>query len=363
MVHDAIFSMMRIPLHCLILAKESAGFAAHECLSLRTILQDLVGDAERRDLHGISYLEMRHRVELKLSLGERVVVLTDGLSHADMTDLAERADKQGAHVMRVAADRIEPIRPPTLARLRAEFHGVTVIGDIHGDLKQLQDALEWARSRHHFAWLLGDIIDYGGETLGCAEAAYHAVTHGHAGLILGNHERKIARWLDQKHIRVSDGNRVTIEALGQLKSDDRRRWIGRFRALLAHANLMTQMAEVTLIHAAVHPSLWTAQADQAAIEQYGLYGQGEINGKYHRVHHWVHEVPAGQMVLVGHNVISPLPLVITGRKGGQVVFLDTGCGKGGHLSTADLRFTEDGLRLECFNSYGHASSGSAGRSA
>lgn len=344
---------MRIPLHCLILAKAADGFAAHECLSLRTIVRDLVGDPERQDLRRISYAEMCHRVELKMSLGERVVVLTDNLSKDDMADLAERANKQGAHVIRLADDDIEPVRPPTLSRLRAAYHGVTVIGDIHGDLKQLNEALGWAQSRRHFAWLLGDIIDYGVDTLGCAEAVYHAVTHGRAGLILGNHERKIARWLDQKHIRVSDGNRVTIDALGQLKADDRRRWIGRFRALLAHATLMTQMAQVTLVHAAVHPSLWTAQPDQTAIEQYGLYGQGEINGKYHRVHHWVHEVPLGQTVLVGHNVISPLPLVSTGQKGGQVVFLDTGCGKGGHLSTADLRFTEDGsLRLECFNRFG-----------
>lgn len=344
--------MLRIPLHCLVLAKTRAdGFAAHEYLSRRAILHDLVGDTERSDLHGIVYLEMRHRVELKLSLGERVVVLSDGLSKADLDDLAARADKQGAHVMRIADDSLVPVRPPTLSRLRAEYQGITVIGDIHGDLKQLQEALGWAQSRRHFAWLLGDILDYGADTLACVDAVYHAVTHGHAGLILGNHERKIARWLDQKHIRVSDGNRVTIDALAQLKLDDKRRWISRFRALLAHASLMTQMADTTLIHAAVHPSLWT-EPDQAAVEQYGLYGQGEINGKYHRVHHWVHEVPHGQMVLVGHNVLSPLPLVITGQKGGQVVFLDTGCGKGGHLSTADLRFVGDDLRLECFNRFG-----------
>ena len=354
MKHDTIFSMLRIPLHCLILAKERAdGFADHEWLSRGKILHDLVGDTGRQDLHGISYLEMRHRVELKLSLGERVVVLVDGLSKADTEDLADRADRQGAHVMRIAKDSVEPILPPTLSRLRAEYLGITVIGDIHGDLKQLQEALGWAQSRRHFAWLLGDIIDYGADTLGCAEAAYHAVTHGYAGLILGNHERKIARWLDQKHIRVNDGNRVTIDALALLRPEERRRWVGRFRALLSHANLMMQLAQITLIHAAVHPSLWTAQADESSIEQYGLHGQGETNGKYHRVHHWVHEVPHGQMVLVGHNVISPLPLVITGQKGGQVVFLDTGCGKGGHLSTADLRFAEDGsLRLECFNRFG-----------
>jgi hypothetical protein len=353
MEHDTIFSMLRIPLHCLVLTTARAnGFAGHEYLSRRTILYDLVGDSERADLHGIVYQELRHRIELKLSLGERVVLLTDDLSKADLEDLAARADKQGAHVLRIADESLVPVRPPTWYRLRADYQGITVIGDIHGDLTQLQEALEWARSRRHFAWLLGDILDYGVNTLACVEAVHQAVTHGYAGLILGNHERKIARWLDQKHIRVSDGNRVTIDALGQLKPDDRRRWINRFRALLAHASLMTQMADVTLIHAAVHPSLWTVP-DQAAVEQYGLYGQGEINGKYHRVHHWVHEVPRGQTVLVGHNVISPLPLVITGKKGGQVVFLDTGCGKGGHLSTADLRFVEDGgLRLECFNRFG-----------
>jgi protein phosphatase len=233
------------------------------------------------------------------------------------------------------------------------WDGITVIADVHGDLTSLEEALAWAKSRRRFAWLLGDTIDYGSATLATLERVHEAVMWGEAALVLGNHERKIARWLDQErgHMRLSDGNRVTTNALERLPEARKQQWIGRFRALLAHASLTQQVDNVMLIHAAAHPSLWTTP-DRNGVEHLALYGESDHSGgRYRRSHNWVDSVPKGKLVIVGHEIISDFPLVVTGKQGGQVVFLDTGCGKGGRLSSADLRFAADGTRLECFKRY------------
>ena len=64
-----------------------------------------------------------------------------------------------------------------------------------------------------------------------------------------------------------------------------------------------------------------------------------LTGRYpERLLHWVESVPEGITVWVGHDVRSTdgRPLRRRGRAGGEVVFLDTGSGKGGHLSWVDL---------------------------
>jgi len=345
-----------VPFHCLIFCSpvQWDAFTRYERVSQREIAADLVGDG-RRDLHAIIFAELCHRIGLKLSLGQRVAI-ADDISAQQRRQLISLATMQGARVVNLIADSSLAGELPDdpEAYLRARWKGITVVGDLHGDLTAMHKALQWAKARCNFVWMLGDVIDYGVETLATAEAAYHAVMQGDATLIIGNHERKIARWLDQcesgrSHLRLNDGNRVTVAALNRLKPAARKQWIGRFRALLGHATLLQQIGHITLLHAAAHPSLWD-EPDPTLIEQFALYGEADhTTGMFRRVHHWIDAVPDGQMVFVGHDVMAEFPTIVTGAKGGQVVFLDTGCGIGGHLSTADLRFTERGLRLECFN--------------
>jgi len=343
-----------IPFHCLVFcsADRLTLFPPHERLSSEIIAQDLVGDAQR-DLNSIVNAELRHRVGLKLSLGQRVAVAVGAAQkHALMT----LAANQGARVIDLQSDvalvRALPIDP--LEHLRAAWNGITVVGDLHGDRRALAAAMAWAEARQHFIWFLGDIVDYGADTLATADMVYQTVMAGRGALILGNHERKIAKWLDQrengKQLRMSDSNMVTIRALDALKPVARKQWIGRFRGLLSHTVLIQQIEQITLVHGAVHPTLWSNTPNFSLIEQFALYGEADhSSGRFRRVHGWIDTVPEGQMVFIGHDVVAAFPIVVTGAKGGQVVFLDTGCGTGGHLSSADLRFTATGLRLECFN--------------
>lgn len=344
-----------------------SAFASHEVMDLSDIGRQLVGVARRHDLGPVIYSELRHRIALKLSLGERVVLQPHGLSSEQCRQLVTLAANQGAFVytitnrsgfgmgetVRLSVD-LRIVQP--LPRLigphlcEQQWQGITVIGDVHGELAPLERALAWARSRQHFVWFLGDVIDYGKQTLETSDLVHDTVMHGEAAIILANHERKIARWLNHEgeNLRISEGNRVTLDALQRITTSQREAWVGRFRSLLAHAALIQEIDSVTLLHAAAHPSLWGVP-DAHAIEQFALYGEADhIGGRYKRTHAWVNAIPHGKTVIVGHDIVSEYPMIITGSNGGKAVFLDTGCGKGGQLSSADLRFTDDGLHLECF---------------
>jgi hypothetical protein len=347
--------VQKIPLHSLVFCKDRPlVFPSHEYLSQKSVEHDLTGGLSKADLTDIVFGELKHRVGLKLSLGERVVV-TDDFSKDETNLLTQIASNQGAFVIEVTDEPI-PVSAST-SNLKDHWHGITVIGDIHGDLNALQDAMAWARSRNHFIWFLGDVIDYGEHSLQALTTVYEAVAWGTAAMIIGNHERKIARWLAQKetgkvYLRMSDGNKVTISAFEKLSAKDKRVWIGKFRSLLAHSCLLTRIGQFTLVHAAIHPSVWTGKHDDGHVEKFALYGEADHSGgKFKRSYRWVDQIPANEVVIVGHDVIHAYPVVRKGARGGEIVFLDTGCGKGGRLSSADLRFGESGLHLECFKRY------------
>jgi predicted phosphodiesterase len=340
----------RIPLNSLVFCEQESSFPSHEHVSMASIERDLIGD-RRPELSAIVFEELQHRVQIKLRIGERVIV-SDHLSNIEKQKLTLIATRLGALTVDADANSI-PATRPMMSVIASNWNGITVVGDIHGNLEAFREAARWAKSRRNFMWLLGDIIDYGAETLATMTSVYHTVMSGEASMILGNHERKIARWLDEAgSVRLSDGNKVTTQALARLSHDRQQQWIGQFRSLLAHCSLLCTTHDMTFIHGAVHPSFWSKTPDDDAVENYALYGESEHKGKrYRRTYRWVDQVPKGQTVIVGHDVMHIYPLVKTGAKGGQIVFLDTGCGKGGSLSSADLRFSDGGLHLECFKRY------------
>ena len=58
---------------------------------------------------------------------------------------------------------------------------------------------------------------------------------------------------------------------------------------------------------------------------------------------WVDRIPAGTTVYCGHDRRSTdgRPYRRTGQAGGTAIFLDTGAGKGGHLSWIDIDLPDD----------------------
>ena len=67
-------------------------------------------------------------------------------------------------------------------------------------------------------------------------------------------------------------------------------------------------------------------------------GRTQADGYPERVLRWVDRIPDGVTVYCGHDRRSTdgRPYVRSGSGGGTAVFLDTGAGKGGHLSWIDL---------------------------
>lgn len=79
-------------------------FEPHEVVSAKSICLDLVGEPERPDLNTVIFTELRRRVALKLSLGERVVVEAANLRREDRVILARLAVETGVPVFYLVCD-------------------------------------------------------------------------------------------------------------------------------------------------------------------------------------------------------------------------------------------------------------------
>lgn len=372
-------------------------FTEHEVISPPKVCYDLVGETNRPDLNSIIFAEIRRKIGVKLDLGERVVVNAANLKRDDRAALAQLGTDTGVPVFYLVCDpegadplsmsrfqaterdlmrgdglaevidwRVHTPRPVPkekfdLEGLRSRFEGITVVGDVHGMYQSLLSAVSWARSRRHYLVFLGDIVDYGVQTLECADEVYKIVMRNEGELILGNHERKIFRWANQldRHretMRLSEGNKVTTDALNGLGLLARKRWIGRFRGLVSHAAPFRVFGDVVLAHAAMHPGFWDGTASLRDLENWALTGEYDLPTKPGARpiprYDWTQAIPVGKTVVVGHNIRSVRsPIVYEAAGAGKAVFLDTGSGKGGLLSSSDLRFDENGLHIENYNVY------------
>ncbi len=213
-----------------------------------------------------------------------------------------------------------------------------VVGDVHGDARAFAFAVATAPER--FIIQLGDLIDGGPDSAGALVIALALLKEKRGLFLLGNHERKLGRLLAGRAVKVDDALLATAAALDQRL---RRRtlaaiaaapaWLACGNAFFVHAGFHTAM-----LHQAPPP--FDAKPEGALSR--ALFGevlrQRRPDGYPERVLHWVDRIPRGLTVYCGHDNRSSdgRPPVLRGAQGGQAVFLDTGAGKGGHLSWIDL---------------------------
>ena len=392
--------MKKIPLHCLVLmvgptSEERTSlllkFSPHDILSPNQIRIGIVGEANRRDVNTLVYRELNHRVSLKLELGERVVVDALHYRKSDRVSLTQIAQKLGVPIYYVVTDLPEEdsqdiLRGDGVANVidsRNEdfapvhkimsydlindvtergFSGIIAVADIHGMVEPLKGAIEWAQSRNLFMVFLGDVIDYGPHPLECVELVYGVVTRGRGVMIMGNHERKIHRWLEQDaandvRLKLSEGNRVTTDAIQHLRFDERRRFETKFHALMHLSFHHITAGKTIFVHGGAEPEMFDNYDHRliGKFETIALFGEVDQNqrflddGKPNRIYSWVDRVPEGCQVLVGHDIRSTqIPVQIKGEAGGLAVFMDTGSGKGGRLTTADLKIRDGELVIQSF---------------
>jgi 3',5'-cyclic AMP phosphodiesterase CpdA len=214
---------------------------------------------------------------------------------------------------------------------------VRVVGDVHGDAT----GFAYAIATDRFIVQLGDLADHGPHSAETLQMMFELVEAGRGLFVLGNHDLKLARILAGDHVRAEAVVQATIAQMDDaLKVRTIRlvaeapAWIWYGSALFVHGGFHTAMLEQpSPAHGLDRPHGAVARA---------LYGEptGRIqpDGYPERSLRWVDRIPAGLTVYCGHDRRSNdgRPYVRNGALGGTAVFLDTGAGKGGHLSWIDL---------------------------
>lgn len=212
-----------------------------------------------------------------------------------------------------------------------------VIGDVHGDAK----GFGYATATDRFMVQLGDLIDHGPDSAAVLRGMFDLIDTGRGLFLLGNHEFKLARLLAGQPMRPVA---ALTETLDQLDEGLRARllaevprappWIRHGSAVFVHGGFHTAMIE--------GPSPIVELGRPGPILARALYGEPtgrtQPDGYPERSLRWVDRIPAGMTVYCGHDRRSTdgRPLTRLGNAGGTAVFLDTGAGKGGHLSWIDI---------------------------
>ncbi len=211
-----------------------------------------------------------------------------------------------------------------------------VVGDVHGDLR----AFSFAADTDRFVVQLGDLVDNGPDSAGALRLMFRLIDENRGLFLAGNHDRKLGRALRGDRVRGGPQLDTTLASL-----DDGL----RIRALqeISRAPTWILHEKRLFVHAAFHTGMLSHPAPEALGQVEPLLSRalfGETTGRMQpdgfpeRLLRWVNHIPAGMTVYCGHDQRSRdgRPFVARGDLGGTAVFLDTGAGKGGHLSWIDL---------------------------
>lgn len=211
-----------------------------------------------------------------------------------------------------------------------------VVGDVHGDLRAFTAAV----STDRFLVQLGDLTDHGPDSAGVLRTMLDLVESGRGVFLLGNHDRKLARALAGFAVRRDRALETTLAQLDPALRERALHEISRAPAWVVRDGTV-------FVHGGFHPAMLTEPPPPALgrvdpVLSRALFGETtgrmQPDGYPERVLRWVDRIPAGITVYCGHDQRSTdgRPYVRMNAAGGAAVFLDTGAGKGGHLSWIDL---------------------------
>ena len=211
-----------------------------------------------------------------------------------------------------------------------------VVGDVHGDLR----AFSFAADTDRFVVQLGDLVDNGPDSAGALRLMFRLIDENRGLFLAGNHDRKLGRALRGDRVRGGPQLDATIAALDEPL---------RIRALAEITRAPTWIVHKQrfFVHAAFHSAMLENPPPEALgpvepLLSRALFGETtgrmQADGYPERLLRWVNHIPSGMTVYCGHDQRSRdgRPWVAHGDLGGTAVFLDTGAGKGGHLSWIDL---------------------------
>ena len=211
-----------------------------------------------------------------------------------------------------------------------------VIGDVHGDIRAFRAAV----ATDSFLIQLGDLSDHGPDSAGVIRLMLEVLEQRRGLFILGNHDRKLGRALSGLAVRTDAPLVATLE---QLDPPLRARALEAIEAAPAWA----VSGHRAFVHGGFHPAMLDEPPPPplgrvSPLLSRALFGETtgrmQPDGYPERVLRWVDRIPQGLTVYCGHDQRSTdgRPYIRHGASGGTAMFLDTGAGKGGHLSWIDL---------------------------
>jgi hypothetical protein len=234
--------------------------------------------------------------------------------------------------------------------LRARgFRGLRVVGDVHGDAVAFAYAIRGAEAERLFVLQLGDLTDYGPDSPEALRLAFALLDTGSGRFLLGNHDHKLRRALTGARVRLAEGLGRTLAQLSE--APDGEALARRATEEIARAPAWLGLGAWGFVHGGWHPAMQHRAPDRDAgaskpdpLLSRALFGQVtgrlQADGFPERLHGWVDRIAPGLTVYCGHERRSTdgRPVVHRGAGGGKAVFMDTGAGKGGHLSWVDLHW-------------------------
>lgn len=390
---------MKIPLHCLVLDftekmllnefHKTLSSNLYNIISTANISKEIFGSEEGYYIAHTVFSESKHRVFNKLWHGERVIYsdahLLKKSERLEITNIAielgiqvfyhfkefpanDKDLSKGDNVAQIIvgqAEYLEKIEPYVAHKfISKNFAGISVVGDVHGHLENMMGVLGWTKMRNNIPIFLGDLLDFGPQGLECIEEVYKLVIRNQAIFIIGNHERKIFKWLNKlknKNIKIhlSEANKQTIEQIKKLSISEKKKWEVKFRTLFNLSYTHLYIENLFFAHAsycALMDLYVKTKVLPFKLEKKAMFGEIVNNPNWDEGNNssytWVDEIPKDMTVFVGHdprNMFKPLHVV--NEQNGEVYFMDTGCGKGGFLSTADLKLENNNYILTNFNSW------------
>lgn len=385
-------------------------FKPHEVVSSDGIRQELSGNFRNQHLNSIVFKEFLRRIKMKLEIGERVVAdathlkkkdrlktamigvdmhvpvfyivvdrpledklatggwrlgvkgliekhhetfkgqekdITSGDGMATVIDTRTTID-EGAETVRVV-EKFDFDNIVTDIKYRG-FDGISVIGDVHGMTDDFEKHIKDAKAANNLIVQLGDVVDYGPDAVGCVDLMYRLVVDGDAIFIIGNHERKLEKYLQQAkegkiRVQVKGGIEATVDQLNRLGETKREMFELKFATLMNHARHHVRIGNNIFVHASSTRAMWDTITNRLVgfDENRAVFGEVDKNsprdedGYPNRLYNWVDEIIEGHTAYVGHAYLDLVnPVIKRGRFGGKAIFVDTGSAKGGTLSSINI---------------------------
>jgi protein phosphatase len=233
-------------------------------------------------------------------------------------------------------------RRPLACDLRGERGPFDIIGDVHGcydELLELLAALDYRRAGDAGGWrhpegrrviFVGDLVDRGPGVIQVARLAMEMVAAGQGFCAPGNHDNKLMRALDGRHVHIAHGLRETLDQITALPTEEERAaFTLDFKAFVRGLPpyLWLEDGDLVVAHAGLVERYHGRVSER--IRALALYGETtgweDEFGNPERID-WAAEYRGAAAVVYGHTPYHET------RWRHNTINVDTGCVHGGRLT-------------------------------